>query len=246
MTQQQTDQQGLVWEIPGHHWQEPERVQEYVTRTTERADERKAWFLQMADLFLFELDAPIRVLDVGSGYGAVAAAVLERFPNATAIGLDISAPMMEVGREKMAQFGDRFRYHIGDFAEGTLPDNLAGRFDAVVSSAAIHHLPSAEKQRLYKSIYERLNSNGCFFNVDAVDPEEEDVAELIRQLRERDRVRRGDPPREPRAPEAVLTHHHFETASNQIAWLRAAGFSAVDCFHKHLRDTIIGGYKRER
>src|SRR5947209_12775681 len=116
MTQQHPGEQGgVVMEIPGHHWQEQDRVSEYVARTTAQAEDRKAVFNLMCDLFPFEPDARIRVLDIGAGYGAVAAAVLDRFPNATAVGLDISEPMMDVGRERMSAYGNRFSYHIGDF-----------------------------------------------------------------------------------------------------------------------------------
>ncbi len=56
-----------------------------------------------SDLFPFATDARIRVLDIGAGYGAFAAAVLDRFPNAVAVGLDISEPMMAIGRERLLQ-----------------------------------------------------------------------------------------------------------------------------------------------
>src|SRR5579884_963373 len=127
MTQQHADQGSVAYEVPGHHWQEEDRVAEYVERTTARAAERRPLFDFMCDLFPFEPDAAIRVLDIGAGYGAVAEAVLERFPNAVAIGLDISEPMMEVGRERMARFGNRFSYHYGDMAEGGLPADLPAR-----------------------------------------------------------------------------------------------------------------------
>jgi tRNA (cmo5U34)-methyltransferase len=232
-----------VWEVPGHHWKEEDRVQEYVARTTEHADDRRAFFNLMVDLLPFGPAQAIRVLDIGSGYGALAAAVLDRFPSGTAVGLDISEAMMEVGRERMAQYGPRFRYHTGDFAEGALPDDLTGRFDAAVASASIHHLPSDAKRRLYAEIYNQLNPGGCFFNVDSVMPEEETIRAFYRQRREQERQRRGEPAPAERPPHAVLTHHHIETVANQVAWLRGAGFEAVDCFHKRLGQTIIGGFK---
>jgi ubiquinone/menaquinone biosynthesis C-methylase UbiE len=68
--------------------------------------------------------------------------VLDAFPRASAIGLDISAAMMEVGRERMARFGDRFAYIEGDFADGTLPEEAVGSgpYHVIVSARAIHHL----------------------------------------------------------------------------------------------------------
>jgi tRNA (cmo5U34)-methyltransferase len=244
MAQQQTntDENGVVWEIPGHHWQERDRVDEYVARTTERADRREHRFSLMCDLMPFEKDAAIRVLDIGAGYGAVAAVVLERFPNSTAVGLDLSQPMMEVGRERMARFGGRFDYCVGDFADGSLPVELSGSFDAAVASASIHHLPSDAKQRLYGQIFAKLNPGGCFFNVDTILPVDEDTREwyIDRRRAEREREQR---PASDTPPHTVQLHHHFETVPDQLAMLRAAGFAQVDCFYKELRDTIIGGFK---
>src|SRR5262245_37863939 len=140
MTRQQADQSSMTMERPAHLWQEKGLVAAFVERTTAQAEQRRVLFDLACDLFRFEPDARIRVLDIGAGYGAFAAAVLDRFPNASAVGLDISEPMMAVGRERMARFGDRFSYLVGDMAEDELPANLPGPFDAVVASASILHL----------------------------------------------------------------------------------------------------------
>ncbi|HTE84427.1 MAG TPA: class I SAM-dependent methyltransferase [Dehalococcoidia bacterium] len=244
MTQQHTTGPGgVMMEVPGHHWQEQDRVDEYVARTTTvQAEDRAKLFNLMCDLFPFEKDAAIRVLDIGAGYGAVAATVLDRFPNATAVGLDISEPMMEEGRRRMSRFGNRFSYHVGDFADGSLPADLPGTFDAAVASASIHHLPTEAKQQLYRELFNKLNPGGCFFNVDQVTPVAEDTKEWYRARRQRDQEAGREAPRQ-QNPHALQTHHHIETAPDQMAMTRAAGFVQVDVFHKQLRQTIIGGFK---
>jgi tRNA (cmo5U34)-methyltransferase len=245
VTQQYTiGPDGVKMEIPGHHWQEQERVTEYVARTTTvQAEDRARLFGLMCDLFPFEeADAPIRIIDIGAGYGAVAATVLDRFPNATAIGLDISEPMMEEGRRRMARFGNRFNYFIGDFADGGLPAGLPGMFDAAVASASIHHLPSDAKQRLYKELFDKTNPGGCFFNVDSVTPAEDDTKEWYSTRRRQDQEQGREAPRANPA-HGIMTHHHIETVPAQMSMLRAAGYVQVDCFYKQLRQTIIGGFK---
>jgi tRNA (cmo5U34)-methyltransferase len=257
MTQRHTDQSSVTMERPGNPWTEEKLVAEFVDVTTAQAAQRRVLFDFTCDLFPFELDARIRVLDIGAGYGAFAAAVLDRFPNATAVGLDISEPMMAVGRERMARFGDRFSYHAGDMAEGELPADLPGPFDAAVASASILHLPSEAKQRLYAEVFRVLNPGGCFFNVDYVGPANEEMQAWYRERRERQYQRGGR--QHGALPEHELMqhhnfeseeayqlhqrHHHVETEADQLAFLRAAGFVRVDCFYKRLLQTVIGGYK---
>jgi len=252
MTRQHADQSGVTMEGPGHHWRQEDVVAAFVKQTTAQAEQRRVLFDFVCDLFPFEPDARIRVLDIGTGYGAFAAAVLDRFPNATAVGLDISEPMMAVGRERMARFGDRFAYHVGDLAQGELPADLPGPFDATITSAFILHLPSKAKQRLYAEVFRILNPGGCFFNVDHVAPANEEMQAWYRERGERERQRHGNQSEQPN-PHALIQQHHFEahhlnhhaeTEPDQLAFLRAAArFVRVDCFYKRLLQTVIGGYK---
>jgi hypothetical protein len=67
----------------------------------------------------------------------------DAFPRAVAVGLDGSEPMRDIAAERMAAYGE-------------LPREAHGPFDVVVSSRAIHHVPSRAKQRLYVAIFESL------------------------------------------------------------------------------------------
>ncbi|HEX5607163.1 MAG TPA: class I SAM-dependent methyltransferase [Candidatus Binatia bacterium] len=46
------------------------------------------------------IDAAIRLLDIGAGYGALATAVLLERPNSVVICLDASEAMLKLGRER--------------------------------------------------------------------------------------------------------------------------------------------------
>jgi tRNA (cmo5U34)-methyltransferase len=233
-------------ERAGHHWQEPERVAEYIDRMDAQEAERAVIFGLMAKLVPFETDAAISVLDVGSGYGPVAAAILDAFPNAHATGMDISDAMMDRGRERMARFGNRFEYMVGDFADGTLPGNAiaAGPFDLIVSARAIHHLPAEGMARIYASIGENIKPGGAFFNMDTASPENTLKDDLFRKVR-----RSADPTPRPtyRSPEQQahdsLLHHGDASLQKHFDWLHAAGFTTVDCFWKLMNRALIGGYK---
>jgi ubiquinone/menaquinone biosynthesis C-methylase UbiE len=244
-------------ETAGNAWKDERLVAAFVEQTAAQAEQRRALFDFTCDLFPFERDAGIRVLDIGAGYGAFAEAVLEYFPNATVVGLDISEPMIAVGRERMARFGDRFSYHVGDFAGGELPPELPGPLDAAVASASILHLQTDQKQWLYADVFRILNPGGCFFNVEPVAPANEEMEGWYRERRGRQYQRREDltaPLAEhsfmqhhsfesEEAYQAHQRHHHVETEASQLAFLREAGFVRVDCFYKKLLEAVIGGYK---
>ena len=234
-------------ERAGHHWQEPERVAEYIDRMDSQEAQRAVIFDLMTKLVPFETDAAISVLDVGSGYGPVAAAILDAFPNAHAIGLDISDAMMDRGRERMTpRFGDRFEYMVGDFADGVLPPQAieAGPFDLIVSARAIHHLPAEGMASLYASICANLKPGGAFFNLDTASPENEMLNDLFRRVRRAENPNARPTYRSPdQQAHDQLLHHREATLQKHFDWLRAGGFATVDCFWKRMGQALIGGYK---
>jgi SAM-dependent methyltransferase len=144
--------------------------------------------------------------------------------------------MRDIASERMSAYGDRFHFEFGDFVGGDLPPTIRGPFDVVVSSRAIHHVPSRAKQLLYAAIYRVLAQGGAFFNLDGARPDDELSAVY--------RAAGGRPGRsKPDDEVARLSGHYFETLDEQLDFLRAAGFRLVDCFWKRLDLVLIGGYK---
>jgi tRNA (cmo5U34)-methyltransferase len=225
----------------GHWWKEEDRVREYVTRNDEAAGDVADVFGILNGLLPFEAQAPLRILDIGSGHGVLAAAVLDAFPDATAIGLDISAPMMEEGRQRMARFGERFRYHEGDFADGALPSDLPGPFDVTVSSRAIHHITPEAKRRLFADVFQRTAPGGCFFDIDNMRPRDDFLRQLYRRVPDPTVPARMQS--QPTAERPAGGREHTDPVAEQLTWLREAGFAHVDCFWKRLGRSMIAGFK---
>src|SRR3954447_17515614 len=73
---------------------------------------------------------PARVLDVGTGSGAIALAVADELPEAEVIATDTSPTALEVARANAARLGLSGRVR---FVEGTLPDTDGG-WDLVVAN----------------------------------------------------------------------------------------------------------------
>jgi len=109
--------------------------------------------------------APARVLDIGSGTGALAAAVLERSDRVTVELLDVDVEMLDQARARLEAFGSRAIYTVGSFL-----DPLPGA-DAMMASLSLHHLPTLEaKEAMYHRVRDALEPGGTFVNADATMP----------------------------------------------------------------------------
>jgi release factor glutamine methyltransferase len=74
---------------------------------------------------------PARILDLGTGSGALLLAALSEWPQATGVGVDASAPALAVARENAVRtrLADRADFRLGNWGEG-----LAERFDLILSN----------------------------------------------------------------------------------------------------------------
>lgn len=91
--------------------------------------------------------APLRVLDLGIGSGAILAALLSELPAAFGIGVDRSADAARTARDNLARLGlgHRSAVVVGDW--GTA---LVGRFDLVVSNPP--YIPTADIEALAREV----------------------------------------------------------------------------------------------
>ena len=167
-----------------------------------------------------------RVLDLGSGDGRLLGFVLTRFPNAEAVALDFSPAMLERLRERFAA-NEKIRVveHNMDF-----PLPALGKFDAVVSSFAIHHCTHERKRELYEEIFRLLAPGGIFCNL-------EHVASATEKLHVDFLAAIGYTP-ETEDPSNKLFDLHA-----QLEWLRSIGYEDVDCFWKWRELALMSGRK---
>jgi tRNA (cmo5U34)-methyltransferase len=104
-----------------------------------------------------------RVLDLGSGTGITARAVIDRHPHAELIGVDASDEMLSHARQLVPD---------ATFVAGRLEDPLPeGPFDVITSALAIHHLDGDGKAALFRRIATSLRIGGRFVVCDVVLPE---------------------------------------------------------------------------
>lgn len=121
-------------------------------------------------------DGSRRVLvDLGTGTGALTAALAARLPQASLHALDGDPRMLAEARRRLTQFGGRIQYHHGAFLDA-IPGGAAAaqpplpaRPDAFVASLALHHVRDlAEKIALYRGLRAALAPSGILVNADAM------------------------------------------------------------------------------
>lgn len=89
--------------------------------------------LQAAIDWFGENNAPMRIADLGTGSGALLLAALSIFPNAKAMGMDISAKALAVASDNAnrAKFADRVQFELRDWTKAGWADGL-GQFDLIL------------------------------------------------------------------------------------------------------------------
>lgn len=98
------------------------------------------------------------VLDVGCGTGTLCIAASRRVgPSGTVSGIDASPPMIARARRKAVKAGVEVDFRVA-VAEG-LPFP-AGRFDVVLSTLMLHHLPRTTRQQCAGEIKRVLRDRG--------------------------------------------------------------------------------------
>ena len=199
------------------------------------------------------IDAAIRILDVGAGYGALAAAVLNDRPNATAVCLDASAPMLDLGRERNSNLGRRIEFVQASLETPDWLNSVEGSFDAVISARALHHFTENQRRRfIFKEVFELVRDRGCFINADNVRATTKSLGERYRNARDEylDRfVRESSSGKTNLAqlraatPSTYHGPHNNGYLDEELAWLRDAGFEDVECFWKFTTMVVYGGFR---
>ena len=201
----------MTTKTPVNLWTSAEHVRDYIVR----ADSIPHRTEGEATLLEFIPGAARRVLDLGTGNGRLLALVLEKHPQVEAVALDFSPAMLHAARERFAAQSEiGIVEHNLDF-----PLPALGKFDAVVSSFAIHHLVHERKRALYTEIFDQLNPGGVFCNL-------EHVASPTARLHEEFLHSIGN------TVETEDPSNKLLDLETQLAWLRKIGFTDVDCHWK--------------
>ena len=205
---------------PVNLWTSSEHVNDYL----ERADQISHRTEGEAALFEFIAPSTRRILDLGTGDGRLLALVRQRHPDTDAVAVDFSPAMLTAVRERFA--GDSRVTVVEHNMDSSLPS--LGKFDAVISSFAIHHLVHERKRALYSEIFGLLSPGGVFCNL-------EHVASPTQRLHEEFLHRIGF------TVETEDPSNKLLDVETQLRWLREIGFVDVDCQWKWRELALLTG-----
>ncbi|HYB00581.1 MAG TPA: class I SAM-dependent methyltransferase [Ktedonobacteraceae bacterium] len=213
----------------------------------------------LLDLIPARDDERFTVVELASGEGALAQAVLKRFHACQYVALDGSEVMRQHMGEKLRQFGDRLEIRPFEWTQQDWRDNLPRPLRCVVSSLSVHHLFDEEKQQLFRELFDHLEPGGALLVADIIEPANRQIADLFAKqydeiVRKQSIQIRGDLRGFEQFQQLKWnyfrydylvegTNDHPSCLSDQLLWLRGAGFSMVDCFWMQAGHAVYGGYK---
>jgi tRNA (cmo5U34)-methyltransferase len=188
---------------------------------------------------------PRRILDAGCGPGYLAERLLEACPGARLVGFDFSPEAVEAAQ---ARLGARARIVRASFEEDW-GGAVGGAFDLVLCVQALHHVDDTRKRENYARFLRVLEPGGFYLQSDPVAIGDERFFPQLKALWNRLRGTAGFAPL-PAAygpPDAAADLARqgdlLANLDEQLAWLRAAGFRAVECFWRHGNRAIFGALR---
>jgi tRNA (cmo5U34)-methyltransferase len=205
------------------NWRTSSRVVDYLNRINKIPHRTEGEFL----LCEFIPKKTSRILDLGTGNGRLIKLLKEKIPAIESVAIDFSPPMLNELR--MEFLNDKTVEIIEHDLTFPLPTNL-GKFDAIISSFAIHHLKHNRKKDLYSEIFFILKPGGIFCNLDHIHSESKKLNQYFKKVMGLTPVNREHGKR--------LTKINI-----QLEWLLEIGFTDVDCYWRWLEFALLIGFK---
>ena len=228
--------------MQGGHEERMASIRENFSGRSDAYDEEIVRFMKYYTVMLdaaidslpFAIGSSPKVVDLGTGTGALAARLLKRYPHVRLLCVDMTKEMLDKARERFK--GYDVAYLEKDFYELDLPTEL----DAVIASLSLHHIvTNEEKKAFYAKVCASLRPGGVFVNADAVLSSDEWVEALymsnwiehLSQSMDEDGVKE------------LLARHRREDSlpvlTDQLRWLSEVGFSKVDVIWKNYMSAVV-------
>ena len=194
-----------------------------------------------------------RILELGCGTGELTLKILECYPSATIVAIDYSPRMLDFARAKIESAGYAARWtgielDFGEWANNPNFSGLGDKFNACISSLAIHHLEDEMKLKLFQRIRQSLDAGGCFWNADPLLAESAGMKDIYQAAREDWALSQGETLAQIRANVGTSVSYGYSnpdrlaTLSAQLEMLGSSGFETVAVPWKYYGMAVFGGF----
>lgn len=177
-----------------------------------------------------------RVLELGAGTGALTRRVRAVLPGAELIVSDGSAAMLEKARGTIAE---PVEFVVADL-RAPLP---AGRYDAVISAMAIHHLEHDDQRDLYARVFAVLSPGGIFVNGEVIGGSGPATIDAYQRWHHDSVRRRGGQDHDWHAYLGRQQADRCASLAQHLHWLTASGFAEADCLYKQRLFGVLVGLR---
>jgi putative AdoMet-dependent methyltransferase len=161
------------------------------------------WVVQQA-----QITPTSRVLELGSGTGNLSELIASC---GELVSVDVSENMETIAEPKMRHLANR-RFIKADILEVFTKE--LGKFDAVISTYAVHHLTDREKQQLFALVFDCLLPSGSAVFGDLMVQNSSEKEEKIQKY-----LAKGDP-----ATAQGISEEFFWSLDTAIDYLKRLGF----------------------
>ena len=152
-----------------HDWHSARYVEGWINRIESRPQrmvrQRVAEYRSTLREFAYSGGQPLRILELGIGWGDFTRELLDLFPGVELVGLDGSSVMLERAKENLAPWSDRVQVHRADLTDKHALEGL-GIFDGILTVSTLHHLTLPQLNTLFGQIVNHLKPHGRFINCD--------------------------------------------------------------------------------
>ena len=151
--------------------------------------DRERRYAAMFDVLEAQLPEEFTAVDLASGPGSLSQRLLDRFPKARCIAVDLDPVLMALGQGSLGDMGGRLRWVEVDINEESWVESLdVEQVDAILSTTALHWLPVERLINLYRQLSQLIRPGGVPLNGDHMSfaanmPGFNQVAEAVKDRR---------------------------------------------------------------
>ena len=194
----------------------------------------------LVDLLPFDGTKKIKILDLGSGPGALSELVLERYPQSEVLAFDLTQEMLDSAKFRLSRFGSRFQIFQGDYRNKEL---FGGGYDAILAGITLHHLTDSERKMAFQDFFLALNPGGIFLSQDIVMDEDLFISEWHYNLWRKFMRDNGE-------DDSFWYEKHKEkdhpvSIERLKSWLTEAGFAHPACHWRFWNFSIVSATKED-